>query len=135
MTITGLTLHTTPIEIAQAALEAVIFQISRIYDQLFTVLAPATRPRLIVSGAALLRSATLAQTLADTINSPLELSEGQEASARGVALLALEALGLLPDLATLVPTTSATIQPDPTRHAIYTQARDRQQQLYDRVFA
>jgi gluconokinase len=134
MTISGLTLHTTSIEIAQAALEAVIFQISRIYDQLCDVLAPPSRPRLIVNGAALLKSAILAHILADTLNCSLELSEGQEASSRGVALLALEALGLLPDLADLVPTTSSIVQPDPARHAIYTRARAQQQQLYDLLF-
>jgi gluconokinase len=132
MTISGLTLHSAPIEIARAALEAVVFQLSRVYDLLVRALAvQASAPRLLASGAALLNSPLLCQILADTLNRPLELSEGNEASARGAALLALEALQILPDLAELAPEISTIVQPDPTRHAIYRAARERQQALYD----
>lgn len=136
MTIAGLTLHTTPAEIAQAALEAVIFQLSHIYEQLSHALASQiTQPRLIASGAALLNSAILPQILADTLNSPLELTEASEASARGAALLALETLGLLPDLSLLAPNISTLVQPDPLKHAIYTEARERQQHLYETLLS
>jgi gluconokinase len=136
MTISGLALHTTPLEIACASLEAVAFQLSRVYDQLTQALAAqVTQPRLIASGGTLLNSAPLRQILADTLNCPLELSESNEASARGAALLALEALGLLPKLAQLAPTTSTIVQPDPARHAIYQQARERQQKLYELLMA
>ncbi|HEY0752339.1 MAG TPA: gluconokinase [Ktedonobacteraceae bacterium] len=136
MLISGLTLHTTPGEIARASLEAVIFQLSWVYDQLTHVLASqAPQPRLIANGAALLKSSLLPQLLADTLNCPLELSESSEASARGVALLALETLHYLPDLAQLQPTSSTIIQPDPTRHQVYRLARERQQALYEKMFA
>jgi gluconokinase len=132
MTISGLTIHTMPVEITQAALEAMVFQLSRVYDQLRHALATQTnQPRLIASGAALLNSPVLRQILADTLNCPLELSEGSEASSRGVALLALEGLGVLPDLTQFTPQTSAIVQPDLTRHEIYAEARERQQKLYD----
>lgn len=132
MTISGLNLHTTPDEIALAALEAEVFQISRVYDQLRHALAQQVQqPRLIASGAALLKSNILPQILADTLNCPLELSEGSEASSRGVALLALEALGLQADLAQLAPTTTRIVHPDSKRHAIYAGARERQRKLYD----
>ncbi|HEY1351095.1 MAG TPA: gluconokinase [Ktedonobacteraceae bacterium] len=134
MTITGLSLHSTPIDIAQAALEAVVFQISRVYDQLAAAL-PGQSPRLIVSGAALLKSALLRQALADTLNRPLDLLASSEASARGAALLALETLGIIPDLAQLTPSITSTVQPDPARHAIYQQARQRQQALYERLLS
>ncbi len=135
MTITGLTIHSTPAEIARAALEAVVFQISRVYDQLAHALsAHIAQPRLIASGAALLKSSLLRQALADTLNRPLELLESGEASARGAALLALEALGIIPDLAQFAPETSLIVQPDHAHHAIYQKARERQQALYDRLF-
>lgn len=134
MTITGLTMHSTPEEIARAALEAVVFQVSRVYDQLVSAL-PGQTPRLIASGAALFKSSVLRQALADTLNRPLELLASSEASARGAALLALEALGIIPDLAQLVPEIALTVQPDPARHAIYQQARARQQALYDLLLA
>ncbi len=134
MTISGLSLHSTPIEIVQAALESIVFQLSHIYDQLrHTLSSQVTQPRLIVSGATLLKSSALRQILADTLNSPLELSGSTEASACGVALLALETLGLMPDLAQLAPEVPQVVQPDPARHAIYSAARARQQDLYHRM--
>jgi len=134
MTISGLTLHSRPADIARAALEAVVFQLSRVYDQLIHVLQPAVPPRLIASGAVLCTSSLVRQMLADTLNRPLELLESSEASARGVALLALEALGILPDLKQSVPQITTTVWPDPARHAIYHQARQRQQVLDERLF-
>jgi gluconokinase len=135
MTITGLSHHSTPAEIARAALESVAFQLSHIYEQLTLALADqAPQWRLCASGSALLKSALLPQILADTLNCPLELSSNSEASARGVALLALEALGILPDLAQLAPQPQRILQPDVERHAIYSQACERQQRLYDLFF-
>lgn len=132
MTISGLTLHTTPAEIALAALESIVFQLSRIYNQLVSALADRVpQPRLIASGSALLKSAALPHLLADTLNCPLEISNVRESSARGAALLALEALGRVPDLARLSPGTTTVMQPDPVRHTIYAQARERQQRFYD----
>ncbi|MGH2509824.1 MAG: FGGY-family carbohydrate kinase, partial [Ktedonobacteraceae bacterium] len=131
-----LTLHTTPMEIALAALEAVVFQLCWIYDQLSNVLADqSTHPRLIASGTALLNSSILAHILADTLNRPLELTETSEASARGAALLALETLGILPDLAQIAPAISTVVEPDPLRHTLYTEARERQQHLYEAFIA
>lgn len=135
MTISGITLHTTPNDIARACLEAVAFQLGAIYDQLAHVLASqVTQPRLIANGGTLLKSSILRQLLADTTNRPLEISESNEASARGAALLALETLHILPDLAGLQPETARTIQPDPAHRSIYQQARARQQALYTTIF-
>ncbi len=134
MTISGLTVHTTPAEIALATLEALVFQLSRVYDQLTDELAgQVTHPRLIASGAALLNSSILPHILADTLNCPIELNKASEASARGAALLALEALGLLPDLAQLAPTPTSIVRPDLEKHAIYAEARERQQKLYEMI--
>jgi gluconokinase len=136
MTITGVNLHTTPNEIARASLEAVIFQLGEIYDQLSHVLASQIKhARLIANGGALLKFSLLSQLLADVINHPLELSESSEASSRGAALLALEALKIIPDLEQLTPEATKTIQPDAQRYAIYGKARERQQALYKLMFA
>jgi gluconokinase len=135
MTITGVNLHTTPGEIARASLEAVVFQLGEIYDQLTHVLAnQVAQPRLIANGGALLKFSLLRQILADTLNRPLEISESSEASARGAALLALETLKIIPDLAKLTPESSRTVQPDSARHTVYSQARERQQALYKLIF-
>lgn len=56
----GLTIHITPLVIARAALEAVVLQVSQVYDQLVHALpAQASPPQLIASGAALLALQTL----------------------------------------------------------------------------
>jgi len=137
MTISGINLHTTAHEIVRASLEAVIFQIGQIYDQLTHVLRSQQieQPRLIANGGALLRSSLLCQILADSLNRPLELSASSEASARGAALLALETLKILPDLTQLTPATSQIVQPDAARHKIYEQARARQQSFYRKIFS
>lgn len=131
MTISGLTHHTTAVEITLATLEAMIFQLGSVYDQLRHALVNlVAQPRLIASGGTLLKSSVLRQLLADTLNCPLELSEDSEASARGAALLALEALGVLSGHPPSTSAPSLIIQPDSQRHAIYKQARQRQQELY-----
>ncbi|HEX7737393.1 MAG TPA: gluconokinase [Ktedonobacteraceae bacterium] len=136
MTISGVTLHTTPKEIARASLEAVVFQLAEVHDQLAHVLASqTTRPRLIANGGTLLKSSLLRQLLADTLDRPLELSESNEASARGAALLALETLHLIPDLTNLQPENSHIVQPDSARHTIYHAARVRQQAFYEKLFS
>ena len=135
MTVAGINLHTTPEQIARATLEAVVFQLGAIYDQLVHVLGErAQQARLIANGGALLKFSLLSQVLADTLYHPLDLSESSEASSRGAALLALEVLRLIPDLSHLQPETIKTIQPDTHRHEIYTQARERQQALYKLMF-
>lgn len=51
----GLTIHSTPLAIARAALEAVVFQVSRVYDQLVHALpaqASLQRGRAAQLGAA-----------------------------------------------------------------------------------
>ena len=61
---------------------------------------------------------------------PISPSRDHEASARGAALLALEALGILPDVAQVPPHLDPPIQPDAARHAVYRKGAERQQKLY-----
>jgi sugar (pentulose or hexulose) kinase len=60
----------------------------------------------------------------------MTLATVPEASARGAALLCLEALGAPapPPIAL-----GETFAPDPGRHDVYRAARERQQRLYDNV--
>jgi gluconokinase len=88
---------------------------------------------VVASGGALLRSPAWLQIIADVLGRPVALSQVREASARGVALLVSEALGLLDDLAEAPPCIGRQIEPDPERHARYTEARQRQQRLYRRL--
>lgn len=127
--IVGLRLPTRPLEIMRAGLEAVGYRFALIY-QLLKPLIPETH-EIIASGGALLRSPAWIQIMADVLGHPITASTEAEASSRGAALLALEALGALPDLREAPISFGQTYLPDPDRHERYQRALERQQKLYD----
>ncbi len=129
--IAGLSLDTTPIEIVRAALEAVAFRLALVYE----LLAPCAAPDHVVvaSGGALARSRTWTQIVADVLGRPITWCGEAEATSRGAALLALEALGVLPDLAAARAPLGETFVPDGARHARYREALERQRRLDERV--
>jgi gluconokinase len=124
----GLGLATGPVEILRALMEAVAHRLALIHERLVPLAAPGAP--VIASGGALLASRAWQQILADALGVPLRLSQEQEASSRGAALLALERLGAPPP-PPLPP--GPTVEPDPGRHAHYRAARERQRHLYDSV--
>ena len=72
--------------------------------------------------------------LADALNLRVMVSPEAEASSRGAALLALNALGYLPRLWSSTPARGRSYRPRRRVHAIYERARERQQHLYDVLF-
>jgi gluconokinase len=127
----GLALDATALSILRAMLEAVALRLVRVYD----LLRPHAAPEHVVvgSGGALATSAAWAQIIADALGHPLIVSREEEATSRGAALLALDALGLRP-LTTPAPAPSGqTFVPDPARHARYLEALARQRALEDNV--
>jgi gluconokinase len=130
--VVGLSLGTTPADLLRAALEGIAFRIDRVHDQIRSVLAG--RLEVMASGGALLRSPGWQQILADVLARPVMASAVDEASARGAALLALEAMGhgRLEDFDVPV---SRTIPPDAARHDAYVEPMRRQQALYDHLAA
>jgi gluconokinase len=68
--------------------------------------------------------------IADTLNTPIYPLLEREASARGVALLALEALGIVPDVTRVPVELAAPVLPEEAHFAIYRQAAERQRRLY-----
>lgn len=136
MTIHGISIHTSPADLLRAGVEALAYQLAAVYDRLVAALQTGeTKPTLIGSGGALLRSPTLRQIIANTLGLPLYSSREREASARGVALLALEALGVLPDVAQVEPDLEEAVLPDQQHTTIYRHAAARQQGLYQKMFA
>lgn len=127
----GLSLATQPIEVLRAGLEAVAYRLGLVFDQLRS--ETPTDARVVVSGAALPASPVWLQIVADVLNQPLIVSEVQETTARGVALLALEALGAVPNLESVPTFEGAAISPDAEGHEIYRRAMARQRALYDRL--
>ena len=132
MTITGLSAHTTPAELLRAGMEALAYQLDGVYRQLLVALQveQGKRPRIIASGGALLSSKTLQQIIADTLGVPIYPSRDLEASARGAALLALEALGIIKDIGQVAPNLAAPTMPQSEFQATYKKAEERQSKLY-----
>lgn len=132
MTITGLSAHTTPAELLRAGMEALAYQLDGVYTQLLATLRveQGKQPRIIASGGALLSSKTLQQVIADTLGVPIYPSRDLEASARGAALLALEALGVINDVGQVAPNLAAPTVPQSEFQATYKKAEERQSKLY-----
>ena len=131
-TIHGLTLATTPLDILRASMEAVAYRIALVYEQLRALLPAA--PKIIASGGALVHSPAWGQIMADALGRPITLSQAEEASARGAALLALEALGALPSISAAPDLLGETWQPNPNHHAIYVAGLQRQMTLYGKLY-
>lgn len=128
----GLTLATTPTDIAQAVMEGVALQFVPAADALSRIFPNVEK--IVGSGGALASSPLWAQMMADALGRPLALTAESEATSRGAALVALRSLGLV-DAEYDVPTAIAsTVQPDAAHHAIYRQALDRRQTLYRKTF-
>lgn len=130
-TIHGLTLSTTPLDILRAGLEAVACRLALIYALLVDLLP--TDSIIVGGGAALRKSPTWLQIIADALNQPIVVSEVEEASGRGAALLALESLGVLLDAGDVPSDLGATYVPAPARHERYRAAIERQRELYARL--
>jgi gluconokinase len=134
LTITGINSHTSPLMLLRASLESLVYQLAEIYDQLNLALEKLEiAPTLIGSGGAMLSSKTLQEIIADTLNAPLYPLLEHEASARGSALLALEALGLIHDIAHVPVELESSVLPDEARHTIYKHAANRQRELYQKM--
>ncbi|MBV9282061.1 MAG: gluconokinase [Chloroflexi bacterium] len=124
----GMRLDTTPLDIARACLESVAYQFGVIYDILKTVVP---RPKGIIgSGAGLIHSPAWMQIMTDVLGEPMVASAVPEASSRGAALLALEAMGAISDLSTIPVPLGDEHQPQQKNTSAYRAAMDRQKELY-----
>jgi gluconokinase len=130
MTISDIQVHTSRADLLRAGMEALAYQLAVLYEQVCQAMKGKRAARMISSGGALLGSPTMGQIVADTLGVPIYPSRDHEASARGAALLALEALGIVPDVAQVPPHLESPIQPDAARHAVYRKGAERQQKLY-----
>ena len=128
LTISGISPATTAAHIVRAAFEAVALRFRLIYDRLCPLLPAGTE--IVASGGALQDNPLWRQILADVMQTPVHLVNVDEATSRGAAILALQALGLPqpPD-----PPTIHTAAPDKKAGAAYALALQRQQELYARV--
>ena len=127
----GLRQQTTPVEIARAVLESIAYRFAVIARALDAVAPNAT---IAASGNALRSSPAWLQIIADVLGRPLLLGGTAEASSRGAALLALEAVGKIANIEDETFAVDQVFEPDMTRHARYKQGIARQEELYDRIY-
>ena len=126
----GLRLHTRPIEILRAALEAIALRFGEL-DRILLAAMPSGH-EVVATGGALLHSPAWMQIMADVLGRPLLASAESQGSSRGVALLALETLGLLDQpLEAMQPETGRRYEPVAEHTARYQAAAERQRHLYD----
>jgi gluconokinase len=130
-TLQGLSLATAPLDILRAGLEAVAYRVAIVFE-LLRQLLPA-EPQVVASGGALLHSPSWLQIMADTLGRSVAVSEVHEASGRGAALLAMEALGILKDLKEAPDFVGTVFHPDIKRHERYRKAIERQKALYEKL--
>lgn len=126
--ILGMNLHTSPLEIMQASLEAVGYQFAAVHDLLLAQFPQAIQ--IVASGGALTHDPAWTQILADIFGMPVSATKIGEATSRGAALLASESLGLRRDLSHVPTYFGRTYKPDAARHAVYQKARARYESLY-----
>jgi len=120
--IVGMTLSTEPLDVLQAGLEAIAYRLALIWDLLAATVPDARE--IVASGGALRGSPAWVQILADVFGHDVILSDEEEASSRGAALVALEVLGA--GRADAAPVSSGTVfRPDAERAARYRDARAR----------
>jgi gluconokinase len=129
----GISLATAPLDLLRAGLEGVACRIAIVYDLLRPALPDD--PVIVASGGAIQNSPAWQQILADALNRPLRLSSVPETSTRGAVLLALEALGLIEDAASLPDFSQLAALPNPEHHARYQAVIAKQRELYDKIIA
>ena len=127
----GMNLHTTPLDILRASLEAVAYRFAAVHDVL-AAQYPTAR-EIVASGGALVHDPAWIQIMADVFGVPVTASKVFEASSRGAALLALNSLDLLADFSEAPAYLGHSYAPDPARHTVYEKARTRHEALYRKM--
>jgi gluconokinase len=122
--VAGLTYDTGPDDLLQAALEGVAYRFAEI-----AALLPEVR-EIVATGHALLVSPEWVQLCADVLGRPVTASKVSEGSARGAAVYGLSRLGVAAEAAPL----GEVYEPDSVHTDIYAAARERQRDLYRRLF-
>ncbi len=128
--ILGLTQETTPLEIIRAALEGIAYRFALITRALDSVVPGF---QVIATGNALRASTVWLQIIADVLGRPVRFGSASEASMRGAALLALEAVGKIDNIEKVATPIDRLFEPDMKQHARYQQGLARQEELYHRL--
>ena len=129
----GLRLSTTPLELLQAAMEAVACRFVLVKE-----LMPSFREgnqRVVACGGALGSSRWWIQTMANALGLPVQFSEEAKETVRGTAILGLNALGIWKSLDEILPKITESFEPDLAITERYQGAIERQKKLYSQVIS
>ena len=130
--IIGLTQKTQTAEIVRATLEAIAYRFALIARALENI---APNANIVATGNALRYSPVWVQIIADVLGRPISVGNAAEASIRGAALLALEAVGKIATIEDVSVSIGEVFEPDMARHARYREGLARQEELYNRLFS
>jgi gluconokinase len=128
--VVGLKQETQPVEILRATLEAIAYRFALIARALERI---APNAGIVATGNALRSSPVWIQIMADVLGRPITLGNAAEASIRGAALLALEAVGKIATIEEARFEVGLTCTPDEERHDRYLRGLARQQKFYERL--
>ena len=130
--ITGISLHTQPLDILQACLEGVALRFKQIYKLL-------TRPfrepdEIVTSGGALRLSKVWPQMITDALGHATVECLEPEASSRGAAMIAAEQMGLLASLDDVPVRLGRTTRPVADRPTTYNGMLERDNRLFRSLY-
>lgn len=126
--ILGLTLRTGPGDIFRAGLESVAQRLFMVLEELALLLPEGFT--VVAGGGALRASAGWRRILTDALGREVLFPDVEEPSLRGAALMTLEALGALTNVADLPVPPGPALAPDPAAHQRHLEAVERQRTLY-----
>ena len=115
----------------QAVLESVAYRFGIVWDMLSPYCSDDVQ--IVASGGAITSSPYWMQLLADTLGRTIAICNESEATSRGTAILALDALGIWATLDAIPAELGRTYSPNPKRTLTYQKGRERQSHLYNLV--
>ncbi len=131
--IAGVSLDTSPVDLVQASLESVACRLALILGALENLLA--NEGREIVAGGGFLSSPFWVSRIADAFARPVKPCREIETTSRGVAILALEAMGIFGETVSLPdPDYDSIVVPDVDRSNAFSKMMREQQDLYQRIY-
>jgi gluconokinase len=131
--VAGLSLATRPVDLLRATLEGIALRFALVDARLDAALGGDHD--VVATGGGMLHSPAWMRIMADALGRRVIPSPVKEASARGTALLAFEALGEIDDVEDLPVALGEPLEPDPAAHAVYVEALERQTGLYEATVA
>lgn len=131
LVIEGASWNTDAPHMMRAVLEGAALRFAAIARELLQL---APQAQLVFSGGALEKVPLWQGIVCDAIGAPLSESRESEASARGAALLALEALEVFDDVANAPQQLGVQLTPNAENHAVYVRMLEKQNALYSKIY-